>query len=176
MCRSRSLIAFCLVGTVVAIAQQSRYNIGKPASAQEIDARNISVASDGTGLLPGHGTSAQGRAVYRAKCGSCHGERGEGQGDFPALVGGRGSLAGDKPLLTVGSYWPFATTVWDYIHRAMPYQKPGSLTPDEVYSVTSYVLFMNHIVGEREEMNAPKLCPKWRCRINTASSLIPAQT
>jgi cytochrome c len=152
-------MAFCLVGAVVAIAQQSRYNIGKPASAQEIGARNISVAPDGTGLPPGHGTAAQGRAVYRTKCGSCHGERGEGQGDFPALVGGRGSLASDKPFLTVGSYWPFAPTVWDYIHRAMPYQKPGSLTADEVYSITAYVLFMNHIVGQRDDMNA-KTLPK----------------
>jgi cytochrome c len=74
-------------------------------------------------------------------------------------VGGRGSLASDKPFLTVGSYWPFAPTVWDYIHRAMPYQKPGSLTADEVYSITAYVLFMNHIVGQRDDMNA-KTLPK----------------
>lgn len=134
-------------------AQQMHSGVGKPASPDEIRARDITVLPDGTGLPAGHGTAAQGRALYEAKCASCHGERGQGSRDFPALTGGLGTLAGPEPNPTVGSYWPYATTVWDYIHRAMPYQSPGSLTPDQVYSVTAYILYMNKIIGEHDELD-----------------------
>lgn len=158
MFRLQLLVTFCFVaGGSLALAQQIHYGVGRPASPEQIRARDISVAPDGTGLPAGHGTAARGRALFAAKCASCHGERGEGSADFPALAGGRGTLASHEPVLTVGSYWPCATTVWDYIHRAMPYQSPGSLTPDEVYSITAYVLFMNQIVGEREELNEKTL-------------------
>jgi hypothetical protein len=154
MSRLRPLVMFCLVaGGVLALAQQIHYGVARPASPEQIRARDISVAPDGTGLSTGHGTAFQGRALYMAKCAGCHGKRGQGSAVIPALVGGRGTLASDEPILTVGSYWPCATTVWDYIHRAMPYQNPGSLTPNQVYSITAYVLFMNQIIGEREELN-----------------------
>lgn len=162
MFRLRSLAVLCLVaGGVLALAQQIHYGVAKPATPEEIRARGISVAPDGMGLPIGHGTAVQGRSVYMARCAGCHGKRGQGSSVNPALVGGRGTLTTDKPLATVGSYWPYATTLWDYIHRAMPYQNPGSLTSDQVYSVTAYILFMNQIVGEREELNKATL-PKVR--------------
>jgi S-disulfanyl-L-cysteine oxidoreductase SoxD len=158
MFRVRLLVGFCLVAaTVFVLAQQVHYGAGRPASPQEIRARDISVLPDGTGLPAGHGTVAQGRAVFKAKCASCHGEHGEGTADFPALTGGFGTLASHDPKLTIGSYWPYATTVWDYVHRAMPYQNPGSLTSDQVYSVTAYILFLNQIVGEHQELNKETL-------------------
>jgi cytochrome c len=86
-------------------------------------------------------------------CVTCHGLRGEGVNDYPPLVGGQGSLKSDKPFPTIGSYWPYATTVWDYVNRAMPYQNPGTLKPDEVYAVTAYLLAMNGIVSEGFELN-----------------------
>ena len=146
-----------LLAIVIGDGQESRYHIGRPVPAEEVRARDISVAPNGSGLPRGHGTAAEGRLAYRAKCASCHGSHGEGTVDFPALVGGQGSLTTDAPLPTVGSYWPCATAVWDYIHRAMPYQSPGSLTPKQVYSLTAYILFMNRIIGEHDEMNEKTL-------------------
>src|SRR5690606_18775526 len=89
----------------------------------------------------------EGAKVYATHCAACHGDQGEGRGDFAALVGGRGTLSSDQPRLTVGSYWPTATTVFDYIRRAMPYNTPGALTADEVYSVTAWILEKNEIVA-----------------------------
>ena len=136
-----------------AIAQTPRYNVGRAATPEQIRKRDLDVAPDGSGLPAGHGTVAQGRYVYQMLCANCHGDHGQGIGIFPALVGGQGTLASPKPVLTVGSYWPYATTVWDYIRRTMPYQKPGSLTVDETYSVTAFVLFMNGIVDEKQDLN-----------------------
>ena len=128
-----------------AVAQTPHYGVGKLATPEEVHKRDISVAPDGSGLPVGHGTVPQGQHLYQTLCSNCHGDRGQGIGPYPALVGGQGSLASPKPVLTVGSYWPYATTVWDYIHRTMPYQKPGSLSVDETYSVTAFVLFLNEI-------------------------------
>ena len=139
--------------------QAGRYNIGRDATTDEVRARDISVRPDGVGLPPGHGTPDEGGRVYAAKCSSCHGDHGEGTGHYPALVGGQGSLTSASPLRTVGSYWPYATTVWDHIHRTMPYTQPGTLTPDETYSLTGYILFLNGIVDERAELNE-KTLPK----------------
>ena len=136
-----------------AIAQNPLYNVGRVATPEEIRKRDISVAPDGSGLPVRHGTAAQGRRVYQMLCANCHGDRGQGTGPYPALIGGQGTLASQKPVLTVGSYWPYATTVWDYIRRTMPYQKPGSLTIDEAYSVTAFILFMNGIVAEKTDLN-----------------------
>jgi mono/diheme cytochrome c family protein len=147
----------CVAALTSAAADEPRYRIGRLATAEDIRAAGISVAADGTGLPRGSGTAIQGRPIYEAACAACHGSRGEGNASYPALVGGRGTLENDQPILTVGSYWPYATTVWDYINRAMPYQNPGSLTTKQVYAVTAYVLFMNKIVGEREELNESTL-------------------
>jgi len=129
---------------------------GRVASAQEVAAWDISIPPGGAGLPAGSGTVKQGEAVYAAQCQACHGPKGAGK-PADVLVGGVGSLASDKPLRTVGSYWPYATTLFDYTRRAMPLTKPLSLTNNEVYAVTAYLLYLNGIVGESAEMNAQTL-------------------
>lgn len=123
-----------------------RYDLGQPLTADQIASMDISVLPNGDGLPKGQGTAREGAKVYATHCAACHGDQGEGRGDFPALVGGRGTLATNQPLLTVGSYWPTATTVFDYVRRAMPYNTPGVLTADEVYAVTAWVLEKNDIL------------------------------
>jgi len=129
---------------------------GAAVSAEEIARFDISIPPSGAGLPKGGGTAKQGAAVYAAKCLACHGEKGAGKPADP-LVGGVGSLATARPVRTVGSYWPYATTLFDYVRRAMPITNPLSLTDDEVYAVSAYVLFLNGIVGEDLVMNAQTL-------------------
>ena len=129
---------------------------GSPVSAAEIARWDISIPPSGAGLPAGSGTAKQGEAVYVAQCQACHGPKGVGKPADP-LVGGIGSLATGNPLRTVGSYWPYATTLFDYTRRAMPTTNPLSLTNDEVYAVTAYVLYLNGIIGESAEMNAQTL-------------------
>jgi S-disulfanyl-L-cysteine oxidoreductase SoxD len=137
-------------------AQQSP-NLGKPISQEDLASWDISIGPDGAGLPPGSGTVKQGEAVFAAKCQACHGEKGAGQPN-DRLVGGAGSLPGDKPpIKTVGSYWPYATTLFDYIRRAMPFNESKSLTNDEVYGVVAYLLNLNGIIPEGETMNAQSL-------------------
>jgi cytochrome c len=136
-----------------ATAATPRYGLGRPASTADFAKHDYLVGPKGTGLPKGRGTAAQGRPIYMQSCAACHGARGEGTNDYPALVGGQSSLKSDKPLPTVGSYWPYATTVWDYVNRAMPYQTPGTLKPDEVYALTAYLLLMNGIVSPDFELN-----------------------
>jgi S-disulfanyl-L-cysteine oxidoreductase SoxD len=130
--------------------------LGVPVSAAELASWDISVGPDGAGLPPGKGTAAAGAAVYQAKCLACHGEKGTGK-PSDQLVGGQGSLRDANAVRTVGSYWPYSTTLFDYIRRAMPYVAPQSLTPDEIYSVSAYILFLNGVIGETDEMNATTL-------------------
>lgn len=129
---------------------------GVPLSADDVSAIDITVLTDGSGLPPGRGSVEQGAEVYARHCRACHGADAEGDPN-DALAGGRGSLAGDEPQKTIGSYWPFATTVFDYVRRAMPYQAPGSLTDDEVYAVTAYLLFENGIVAADATLDANSL-------------------
>lgn len=133
------------------------YNVGQRLTAGQIAARDISVFPNGEGLPGGKGTAREGAKVYATHCAACHGERGEGRGDFAALVGGRGTLSTDRPVLTVGSYWPTATTVFDYIRRAMPYNTPGVLTNDEVYAVTAWILEQNKILPAGEVLDKRSL-------------------
>ena len=142
-------------------AQSDQSALGTPATAEQIKAQDITVLPDGTGLPNGHGTPAEGEKVFQQKCAACHGANGEGNQVGPALVGGVGSLASSKPMKTVGSYWPYATTVWDYIHRAMPQNSPGSLSADEIYAVTAFVLNRNEIIARDAVMNKETL-PKVR--------------
>jgi cytochrome c len=130
--------------------------LGRPATQAEIAAWDISILPDGSGLPGGSGTSAKGRVVYAEKCQSCHGEKGAGQPN-DRLVGGHGTLASKSPVRTVGSYWPYSTTVFDYVRRAMPYTNPRTLSDDDVYAVTAYLLYLNGIIGETDEMNAQAL-------------------
>jgi S-disulfanyl-L-cysteine oxidoreductase SoxD len=131
-------------------------NLGRDVTEAEIAGWDISAPPDGNGLPPGGGTVAGGASVYAAKCQSCHGEKGAGKPNDP-LVGGQSTLAGPTPVRTIGSYWPYATTVFDYVRRAMPYQQSQSLTNDEVYAVTAYLLHLNGIIAESEVMNARTL-------------------
>jgi cytochrome c len=131
-------------------------DLGVAVSADEIARWDISIPPSGAGLPTGSGSVKQGEAVYTAKCLACHGEKGAGKPADP-LVGGMGSLATSTPRRTVGSYWPYATTLFDYVRRAMPLQNPLSLTNDEVYAVSAYVLNLNGIVPADAVMNAQTL-------------------
>lgn len=146
------MLVLGMLSVAAAAAAQPR-GLGRAATPAEIARVSISVAPDGTGLPPGRGTAITGRAVYEAQCAACHGAKGEGSAAFPKLVGGVGSLKTAQPVGTIGSYWPYATTVWDYINRAMPYQNAGSLNPDEVYGVTAYLLYLNGIIKQDTELN-----------------------
>ena len=131
--------------------------LGRVATPDEIASWDISIGPDGTGLPPGRGTPKQGAMVYAEKCVACHGEKGAGKPN-DQLVGGRGSLSGDQaPVKTVGSFWPYATTLFDYIRRAMPLNASKSLSDDEVYAVSAYILQLNGIIGEAEVMDARTL-------------------
>jgi mono/diheme cytochrome c family protein len=138
-------------------AKNTSYGIGRAASALELKKVDISVFPNGVGLPEGRGTPAEGKVIYQQQCAACHGDNGEGRPEFPAVIGGRGTLATPMPLLTVGSYWPYATSVFDYIRRAMPYATPGSLTNDQVYAVTAWLLYKNDIVAESIELNKHSL-------------------
>jgi mono/diheme cytochrome c family protein len=131
-------------------------NLGSDATPAQIAGWDISVGPDGIGLPPGKGTSAAGAIVYEQKCQACHGAKGGGQPN-DRLVGGQGTLASKAPVRTIGSYWPYPTTIFDYVRRAMPYIQPQSLSDDDVYAVTAYLLHLNGIIGETDEMNAQTL-------------------
>lgn len=131
-------------------------NLGVEVAHADIAAWDIAIGPDGAGLPAGGGTAKQGAEIYVAKCASCHGMSGEGK---PAdqLAGGIGSLSTDKPVKTVGSYWPYATTLFDFIRRAMPLNEPQSLTDDEVYALSAHILHMNGLFGEDDVLNAANL-------------------
>jgi len=131
-------------------------NLGREATPAQIAGWDISVGPDGVGLPSGKGTAAAGVTVYEQKCQACHGAKGAGQPN-DRLVGGHGTLTSKAPVRTVGSYWPYATTVFDYVRRSMPYTQSQSLSNDEVYAVTAYLLNLNGIIGENDEMNAQTL-------------------
>ena len=152
-----ALAAACALGLFSSVALAQSPNLGKVITPEEVAPWDISVSPDGAGLPPGSGTPKQGEAVYASKCLACHGEKGAGKPN-DALVGGIGSLAGDKPALkTVGSFWPYATTIFDYVRRSMPYNESKTLTNDELYAVAAYILQLNGIIGENDTMNAQTL-------------------
>jgi S-disulfanyl-L-cysteine oxidoreductase SoxD len=129
--------------------------IGREARQEEIAGWAIDVRPDGQGLPTGKGTVKQGEAVYMEHCAACHGEFGESAGRWPILMGGAGTLASRDPVKSVGSYWPYASTLFDYIRRSMPFGNAQSLTNDELYAVTAYVLYLNDIIkDENFELNA----------------------
>jgi cytochrome c len=148
--------AGCLVPGWSAEEDAGTYGLGRRATDEEIHAWEIDIAPDGKGLPPGHGTVKRGAMVYAAKCAGCHGPTGiEGPSD--RLVGGQQTLQTPKPVKTIGSYWPYATTLYDYIRRAMPFDAPQSLTPDDIYAVTAWLLYRNGIIGEEAVMDARTL-------------------
>ena len=131
-------------------------HLGVPASPEQVAAWDISIPPSGEGLPQGSGTAKQGAAVYAAKCQACHGAKGQGKPADP-LAGGVGTLGSAKMQRTVGSYWPYATTLFDYVRRAMPTTAPMSLSNEEVYAVSAYILHINGIIGEDTVMNAQTL-------------------
>jgi S-disulfanyl-L-cysteine oxidoreductase SoxD len=157
-------VALCLAAVPCALTAhaqaQTHYGFGTAASPQDL-AKYFAIPPDGAGLPPGSGTAAEGAKVYAEHCSACHGEQLQGNpavgigGD--KLIGGRGTLASASPVKTVESYWPYATTLFDYVKRAMPFSSPGSLTDDQVYSVVAYVLSQAHIIKPTEAMNARTL-------------------
>ena len=153
--RNTIILAVALVGVGAASAQEGP-DLGVPATQEQIAGWDISIGPDGAGLPAGSGTAAAGKAVYEAKCLACHGAEGAGQPN-DRLVGGQGTLREAAPIRTVGSYWPYATTVFDYIRRAMPYVTPHSLTADETYAVTAYLLALNGIIEQDAVMDASTL-------------------
>lgn len=149
--------AAILTGSLVSSAVA--YDFGRTPTQQEIELWDIDVRPDGKGLPEGSGTVAHGKSIYEDHCAACHGPDGKG-GVKDRLAGGQGTLTSEKPIKTVGSYWPYATTLFDYIRRAMPYQAPGSLSIDETYSVTAYILGLNGILpedGTLDKTNLPKI-------------------
>lgn len=133
-----------------------RIHLGRPATAADIAAWDIDVTGDGKGLPAGRGSVAEGRTLFTEVCAACHGDKGQG-GAADVLVGGRGTLATPKPVKTIGSFWPYAPTIFDYVNRAMPFNAPQSLTPNQVYAVTAYLLFLNGIVPEDTTLDAAAL-------------------
>jgi cytochrome c len=153
--RAAALGSIALSASALALAQEGP-RLGVAATAEQIAAWDISIGPDGAGLPPGSGTATTGAAVYEAKCRVCHGDKGAGQPN-DQLVGGQGTLRDAAAVRTVGSYWPYATTLFDYVRRAMPFIQPQSLSSDELYGLTAYLLFLNGVVGETDEMNAATL-------------------
>jgi cytochrome c len=139
------------------LAQSPKYGVGRAPTPEELRAWNISIAPDGKGLPEGRGTALQARDTYANHCVKCHGEKGQGKEDALPLAGGIGTLKSPKPLKTVGSYWPYATTIFDYISRAMPFDHPGTLTHDQVYALTGYVLYLNGLVKDTDVIDARSL-------------------
>jgi S-disulfanyl-L-cysteine oxidoreductase SoxD len=154
--RDLACAVIVFVTTGCAGARVETPDLGRAATPAEIAGWDISVGPDGVGLPPGRGTAVKGAAIYELRCQACHGAKGAGQPN-DRLVGGHGTLASKAPVRTIGSYWPYATTVFDYVRRAMPYVQPQSLTDEEVYAVTAYLLNLNGIIGDTDEMNAQTL-------------------
>ena len=157
-----SWLSTILVGAIVGgslVSSAFAYDFGRPATPEEIKLWDIDVLPDGRGLPEGSGTAVQGKTVYEANCEVCHGPNGQG-GIKDRLVGGQGTLASDNPIKTVGSYWPYATTLFDYIRRAMPYQAPGLLGSDDTYAVVAYILSLNGILpadGKLDRSTLPNI-------------------
>ena len=150
---SKLTVAIALSASATAFAQGPTYRLGTTPSAEEIKARDTEVLPDGKGLPPGSGTVKEGATVYAQKCQACHGPNGTGTQLHRGLI----PLGNSKPVKIQGSLVPYATTVWDFINRAMPSTKPGSLTANEVYAATAYVLFLNDVIAENVVLDATTL-------------------
>jgi len=149
MSRSRNLlIGVALAALAAGPAAADRLGLGRPALPEEIDAWDVAVLPDGTGLRPGSGDVMTGEEVFAEKCASCHGDFAEGIDNWPVLAGGIGSLTDRRPVKTIGSYWPHLSTVWDYIHRSMPFGAAQTVTVDETYAITAFLLYSNGLVED----------------------------
>ena len=151
------LFAATLLSSVLsasqAVSEQRPFNLGQLATAEQVAGWDIDVRPDGLGAPVGAGNAIDGEEVYAERCASCHGDFGEAVDNWPVLVGGEGTLNGHDPVKTTGSYWPYASTMYDYIYRAMPFGEAQSLTHDETYQIVAYLLFMNDIIDDEFELN-----------------------
>ena len=136
-----------------AVSEQRPFNLGQLATAEQVAGWDIDVRPDGLGAPVGAGNAFDGEEVYTDRCASCHGDFGEAVDRWPVLVGGEGTLNGHDPVKTTGSYWPYASTMFDYIYRAMPFGEGQSLTHDETYQIVAYLLYMNDIIDDEFEVS-----------------------
>jgi S-disulfanyl-L-cysteine oxidoreductase SoxD len=147
-----------LMAANAAWAQAPNYkNVGRAPTPDEIRAWDTAVGPAGKELPPGSGTAKEGAEIFANKCAVCHGPAGEGSQMAPRLVGGKGTLTTSQPVLTIGSYWAFATTVYDFIYKAMPRGQEGSLKPNEAYALTAFLLYKNEIIKETDIIDAKTL-------------------
>lgn len=144
--------------------------LGRPALPEEVAAWNLDVSPDGTGLPEGSGDVMTGEEVYLEQCAACHGDFAEGLDNWPALSGGEGTLDREDPEKTIGSYWPHLSTVWDYVHRSMPFGNAQILTPDETYAITAYLLYSNALVEDDFVLSRDNLA---EVRLPNADGFIP---
>lgn len=151
--RALSTLAFAAAIAFCASAYAEPLGLGRAATPAEIAAWDIDIRPDGAGLPQGRGDVTTGEEVYIEKCAVCHGDFAEGVDRWPVLAGGDDTLASDDPVKTIGSYWPYLSTVWDYVHRAMPFGEAQSLTDDEVYAITAYLLYSNDLVEDDFELS-----------------------
>ena len=162
MSKYLSAISAIVLSVCATAAHSGEFGLGREAKTEEVKAWDIDVRPDGQGLPEGKGSVVKGEELFLERCASCHGEFGEGADRWPVLAGGHDSLNSDDPVKTVGSYWPYLSTVYDYVYRAMPFGDAQSLTPDETYAVVAYILNMNDVVEDdfelrRENFTAIKL-------------------
>lgn len=141
-------LSLTLSAAVSPVLAGEKYGFGKTATAEEIEGWDIDIRPDGMGLPEGEGSVSDGEVLYEQLCATCHGLFGEGEGRWPVLAGGQDTLTEERPVKTVGSYWPYASTLYDYIRRAMPFTAPRSLTDEQTYQLSAYVLYLNEVVDE----------------------------
>lgn len=145
---TKALVAGLMLAAGVVPAAAGKLGLGREATPAEIAGWDIDVRPDGQGLPQGKGTAAQGEGLFQERCSPCHGDFGEGRDKWPVLAGGQGTLKDDRPDKTIGSYWPYASTIMDYIRHAMPFGNAQSLTPDEAYAITAYLLQLNDVIKD----------------------------
>jgi len=153
----KGLIASALLLPVIASssvsAEQRPFGLGQIATAEQVAGWDIDVRPDGLGAPVGTGNAMDGEEIYAERCSACHGDFGEAVDNWPVLVGGAGTLTSHDPVKTTGSYWPYASTMYDYIYRAMPFGEAQSLSHDETYQIVAYLLYMNDIIDDEFEVN-----------------------
>jgi S-disulfanyl-L-cysteine oxidoreductase SoxD len=146
----KALLATACLALLTTATLAEKLKLGREALPEEVAAWDIDVRPDGQGLPVGKGKVSTGETIFAEKCASCHGEFGEGRDRWPELAGGKDTLVSDDPVKTIGSYWPYTSTVYDYVHRAMPFGDAQSLTPDDTYALVAYLLYLNDVVTDTE--------------------------